>query len=334
MKLLIFACTVLIVTIWGCSSDKPANYRKISGFTQGTTYHITYEDKANLDFTEAVDSIFKKFDLIFSQYIPNSIVSRINHNDPTVEVDDLFIEVYKKSLEVNRETKGDFDLTVGPLVNAWGFGTEKKAVLDSSRIDSLIQFIGMNKIRLEGRKLIKDLPGIKIDVNSIAQGYSVDVVYRFFEQMGIRNFMVEIGGEVRTKGKNPKGETWRIGVDKPTEGNMVAGEDLQTVVLIDNKAVTTSGNYRKFFEENGIKYSHIIDPHTGYPYRNNLLSVTVIADDALTADGYDTGLMVLGLQGARELLKQHPELQAYMIYADEQGKFRVEFTNGIQFGEE
>ena len=334
MKLLIFSCTVLIVTILGCSFDKPANYRKISGFTQGTTYHITYEDKANLNFTEAIDSIFKNFDLTFSQYIPNSIVSRINNNDPTVEVDDMFVEVYKKSLEVNRETKGDFDLTVGPLVNAWGFGAEKKALTDSSRIDSLMQYIGMNKIRLEGRKLVKDLPGIKIDVNSIAQGYAVDVVYHFFEQMGIRNFMVEIGGEVRTKGKNPKGEIWRIGVDKPTEGNMVAGEDLQTVVLIDNKAVTTSGNYRKFFEENGIKYSHIIDPHTGYPYRNNLLSVTVIADDALTADGYDTGLMVLGLEGARELLKQHPELQAYMIYADEQGKFQVEYTPGIQFGEE
>ncbi len=334
MKLLIFASTVLIFTILGCSSDKPANYRKISGFTQGTTYHITYEDKANLNFTEAIDSIFKNFDLTFSQYIPNSIVSRINNNDPTVEVDDMFIEVYKKSLEVNRETKGDFDLTVGPLVNAWGFGAEKKAVIDSSRIDSLLQYIGMNKIRLDGRKLVKELPGIKIDVNSIAQGYSVDVVYHFFEQMGIRNFMVEIGGEVRTKGKNPKGEIWRIGVDKPTEGNMVAGEDLQTVVLIDNKAVTTSGNYRKFFEENGIKYSHIIDPHTGYPYRNSLLSVTVIADDALTADGYDTGLMVLGLQGARDLLKQHPELQAYMIYADEQGKFQVEFTPGIQFGKE
>jgi thiamine biosynthesis lipoprotein len=248
--------------------------------------------------------------------------------------DNQFIEVYQKSVEVFEETHGAFDLTVGPLVNIWGFGPEKRAKIDSTKIDSLLQYIGMEKIRLDGKRLIKALPGIKIDVNSIAQGYSVDVIYRFFEQRGINNFMIEIGGEVRVKGKNPKGDFWRIGVDKPVEGNSVAGETLQTIILLNNKAVTTSGNYRKFFEEDGRKYSHIIDPHTGYPYKNNLLSVTVIADDALTADGYDTGLMVLGLEGARALLKKHPELDAYMIYSDENGKYQVEFTKGIQFDKE
>ena len=200
----------------------------------------------------------------------------------------MFIELYNKSLEINKETHGALDLTVGPLVNAWGFGPEKKAIIDSAKIDSLLQYVGMEKIRLDGRKLIKNLPGIKIDVNSIAQGYAVDIVYRYFEKLGTENFMVEIGGEVRTKGKNPSGDFWRIGVDKPVEGNNIAGENIQTIILLDNKAVTTSGNYRKFFEEDGRKYSHIIDPHTGYPYKNSLLSVTVIAKDALTADGYDT----------------------------------------------
>ena len=237
-------------------------------------------------------------------------------------------------MEINKETHGAFDLTVGPLVNAWGFGPEKKAIIDSSKIDSLLQYVGMEKIRLVGRKLVKNLPGIKIDVNSIAQGYAVDVVFRYFENLGIENFMVEIGGEVRTKGKNPKGDFWRIGVDKPVDGNGVAGEYLQTIILLDNKAITTSGNYRKFFEENGQKFSHIIDPHTGYPYKNNLLSVSVIANDALTADGYDTGLMVLGLEGARDLLKRHPELDAYMIYSDEKGQYQVEFTKGIKFDSE
>jgi len=192
----------------------------------------------------------------------------------------------------------------------------------------------MEKIRLEGRKLVKKLPGIKIDVNSIAQGYCVDVVYRYFESLGIKNFMVEIGGEVRTLGKNPKADFWRIGVDKPVEGNNVAGESLQTIILLDNQAVTTSGNYRKYFEENGQKFSHIIDPHTGYPYKNNLLSVTVIAKDGLTADGYDTPLMVLGLEGARRFLKQHTDLQGYMIYSDKSGEFKVEYTKGIHFDKE
>lgn len=326
---------VLLISVFiSCGTDKPAPYRKIAGFTQGTTFHITYEDKANKDLSGQVDSIFRAFDLTFSEYIPNSIVSRINHNDSTVVLDDMFIEVYNKSVEINKETNGAFDLTVGPLVNAWGFGPEKKAKIDSSKIDSLLQYVGMQKIHLVGRKLIKDLQGIKIDVNSIAQGYSVDVVYRYFETLGIKNFMVEIGGEVRTKGKNPKGELWRIGVDKPGEGDKAAGEVLQTIILLDNKSVTTSGNYRKYFEENGQKFSHIIDPHSGYPYKNNLLSVTVIAKDGLTADGYDTPLMVLGLDGARAFLKHHPELEAYMIYSDPNGQFQVEYTKGIQFDKE
>jgi thiamine biosynthesis lipoprotein len=326
--------TLLILIFISCGANTPGPYRKIAGFTQGTTFHITYEDRDNKDLSENVDSIFRAFDLTFSEYIPNSIVSRINQNDSTVLLDDMFIEVYNKSVEINKETNGAFDLTVGPLVNAWGFGPEKKVKIDSSRIDSLLQYVGMEKIRLEGRKLVKKLPGIKIDVNSIAQGYCVDVVYRYFESLGIKNYMVEIGGEVRTKGKNPMADFWRIGVDKPVEGNNVAGESLQTIILLDNQAVTTSGNYRKYFEENGQKFSHIIDPHTGYPYKNNLLSVTVIAKDGLTADGYDTPLMVLGLEGARRFLKKHPELQGYMIYSDKTGQFKVEYTEGIHFDKE
>ncbi|MEI6680363.1 MAG: FAD:protein FMN transferase [Mariniphaga sp.] len=334
MKIIQFLCLLTGLLCLSSCAEKSAPYRKISGFTQGTTFHITYEDKADQDLSDPVDKIFKTFDLTFSEYIPNSIVSRINQNDSTVLVDDMFIEVYNKSVEINKETHGALDLTVGPLVNAWGFGPEKKVLIDSSKIDSLLQFVGMEKIRLQSRKLIKALPGIKIDVNSIAQGYAVDVVYRYFETLGIKNFMVEIGGEVRTKGKNPKGEFWKIGVDKPVDGSTAANESLQTIILLDNKSVTTSGNYRKYFEENGQKFSHIIDPHTGYPYKNNLLSVTVIANDAITADGYDTPLMVLGLEGAREVLKRHPELEAYMIYSDKNGKYQVEYTKGIQFYKE
>jgi FAD:protein FMN transferase len=334
MRFQLLFCASIALILISCGINKPAKYRKITGFTQGTTFHITYEDKADKDLSGEVDSIFKAYDLTFSEYIPNSIVSRINRKDSTVQLDDMFIEVYNKSVEINKETHGAFDVTVGPLVNAWGFGPEKKAMIDSAKIDSLMQYIGMEKIHLEGRKLIKDLPGIKIDLNSIAQGYSVDVVSRYFMKLGIKNFMIEIGGEVRTKGKNPKGDLWRIGVDKPGDGSSPSGENLQTIILLNNKSVTTSGNYRKFFEENGRKYSHIIDPHTGYPYKNSLLSVTVIAGDALTADGYDTPLMVMGLEKAREFLKLHPELAAYMIYSDEKGQFQVEYTKGILFAKD
>lgn len=334
MKIRLPFCTLMVLIFVNCTTEKTAPYRKIAGITQGTTFHITYEDKADKDYSGVVDSIFKDFDLTFSEYIPNSLVSRINNNDSTVRLNDMFIGVFNKSVQINKETGGAMDLTVGPLVNAWGFGAEKKAVIDSAKIDSLLQYVGMDKVRIDGRRLVKSLPGIKIDVNSIAQGYCVDVVYRYLDHLGIKNFMVEIGGEVRTKGKNPKGELWRIGIDKPAEGSTAVGETLQSIILLDNQAVTTSGNYRKFFEENGRKYSHIIDPHSGYPYKNNLLSVTVIARDALTADGYDTPLMVMGLEGALAFLKLHPELEAYLIYTDQNGQFQVEHTKGIQFDQE
>jgi len=333
MRISFFYVLAIVLSV-SCSKNKPSQYRKSAGFTQGTTYHITYEDKENKDLTRPVDSLLKVFDLTFSEYIPNSMVSRINDNDTTVVLNDMFIELYNKSVEISNETHGALDLTVGPLVHAWGFGKEKRLKMNQARVDSLLQFVGMNKIRIQGRKMIKDLPGIRIDVNSIAQGYSVDVMYQFFEKLGLENFMVEIGGEVRTKGKNPNGGIWRVGVDKPDDGQGEPGQNLQTVILIDNKGITTSGNYRKYFEENGHKFSHIMDPHTGYPYNNSLLSVTIIAKDALTADGYDTPLMVLGLEGARAVLKRHPELEAYMIYADEKGQFQVEYTKGIQFDKE
>ena len=243
----------------------------------------------------------------------------------------MFKVVFDKSLEVYKESGGAFDLTIAPLVNAWGFGPGEKRK-KSPNIDSLKQFVGMYKVRIEGKKLIKDLPGITLDMNGIAQGYSVDIVSQFFDTKRIKNYMVEIGGEVRAKGKNDKGNLWRIGVDKPSYTSQ-SGEDLQTILALDNKAMTTAGNYRNFFEENGVKYSHIIDPHTGKPVKNRLLSVTIVAPDALTADAYDTPCMVIGLEKTRELLKKHPELDAYLIFNDEEGNYKIEYTKGIKIDE-
>ena len=320
---------IAAITATGCFFHRPFIYKHLKGYAQGTTYHITYENEIGNDLDIQIDSILKAFDLTFSEYIPNSIISRINRNDSTVEINEMFAEVFRKSLEVYEASGGAFDLTVAPLVDAWGFGPEKKEKPKPTQIDSLMQYIGMNKIRLSGKKLIKDLPGITIDMNGIAQGYSVDIICHFLDRKGLKNYMVEIGGEVRALGKNDKGKTWRIGVDKPSY-NDSPGENLQVVLLLDNKAMTTAGNYRNYFEENGVKYSHIIDPHTGNPIKNRLLSVTIVADDELTADAYDTPCMVLGLDGTRELLRKHPQLDAYLIFNDEKWNYQIEFTKGIK----
>lgn len=327
----ILIISVLCLLTFSCSIKPPGIYKRISGNAQGTTYHITYQTNAENDYSIQIDSILKAFDLTFSEYIPNSIISRINRNDTNVEINDMFKVVFEKSVEVYKESGGAFDLTIAPLVNAWGFGPGEKRE-SSPDIDSLQQYVGMDKVRIKGNKLIKDLPGITLDMNGIAQGYSVDIISKYLDVKGIKNYMVEIGGEVRSKGKNDKGKLWRIGVDKPSFTNM-PGQELQTILALDNKAMTTAGNYRNYFEENGVKYSHIIDPKTGKPVKNRLLSVTIVAPDALTADAYDTPCMIIGLEKTRDLLRKHPELDAYLIFNDEEGNYRTEHTKGIKIDE-
>lgn len=303
---------------------------KISGFAQGTTYNITYENSKNEDYTEAIDSILKAFDKSCSMYDSTSIISRVNNNDPTVEADDWFIDVFKKSAEVSALSGGALDITVGPVVYAWGFGNAPIAKHDKAYIDSLLQFVGMDKVKLEGRKVIKKYPGVSLDVNAVAQGYSVDVVSQFFEENGIKNYLVEIGGEVRCKGTNAKNNVWRVGIDKPTDENLVPGGELQAIIELKNKSLTTAGNYRKFFVENGVKYGHTIDPKTGFPARNTLLSATVVCDDAITADAWDTAFMVLGLEKSKELLKKLPGIEVYFIYSNDQGEYEVYFSGGLK----
>jgi thiamine biosynthesis lipoprotein len=261
--------------------------------------------------------------------IPGSIISRINQNDPDIEADEILISIFNKSVEVNKKTGGAFDITVGPLVNAWGFGSTVASETDSSKIDSLMQFIGMDKVRLSGKKIIKTNPGVMLDVNAIAQGYSVDIVAQYLEKMKIKNYMVEIGGEISTKGRNDKGNIWRIGIDKPLEGNITPGANLQAILQLNRKSLATSGNYRKFYEKNGIKYAHTINPRTGYPAISNLLSATVIADDCMTADAYATAFMVMGLEKSIEFLNRNKSLDAYLIYNDEKGKYKIYYTEGF-----
>jgi len=320
---------IVVVCIMSFQTKK-YEYLKISGFAQGTSYNITYENSNNEDYTADIDSILKAFDRSLSIYDSTSVISRINNNDGKVEADDWFVEVFNKSAEVNAVSDGAFDITVGPVVKAWGFSNGPVARHDSAYIVSLLQYVGMNKVRLEGRKVIKNHPNIKLDVNALAQGYSVDVVCKYLKGKGIMNYLVEIGGEVRGYGKNPKGKYWHIGIDKPKDGNMDPGSELQAIVEIKNQSLATSGNYRKFFVENGIKYSHTINPATGFPARNSLLSATVVCDDCMDADAYATAFMVLGLEKSKAMLQKLKGVEVYFIYSDDQSNYRIFMSEGMK----
>lgn len=321
-----FLFTLLLLS--SCTFNR-GEYIMNEGAAQGTSYHIIYQSPDSIDYHDSIKRILKEFDMSLSSYLPNSIISRINKNDSTVVVDNYFTEVYNKSEEAYKKSDGLFDITVGPLVNAWGFGPERKQHMDSAVVDSILHFIGMGKVSLEKGKIVKKDPRIKLDVNAIAQGYSCDIVADFLERMGIHNYLVEIGGEVNAHGKNPENKRWRIGIDRPEDGNLIPGQTLQTVVTLKNRSLATSGNYRKFIEENGVKYAHTINPKTGYPVMSNLLSATIVADDCMTADAYATICMVSGLEKSIEIIQKTKGLDAYLIYSNEKGEFKVYSTKGM-----
>lgn len=322
---------ILIVLFTSCTNS----YETIDGFTQGTTYHIIYErdgafGKSPEKMQYDIESLFEDFDLSLSSYIPGSIISRINNNDPEVIVDNYFKTVLSKSLEVYEISNGSFDITVGPLVNAWGFGPENQIQTDSAFIDSLLQYVGMDKIKLSGDKLVKESDGIRLDVNAIAQGYSVDVVCEFLEKKKIENYLVEIGGELRSKGTKLFNESWRVGVDKPYENNLIPGQNLQVILKLEDCSLATSGNYRKFYEKDGIKYSHSINPKNGYPVMDTLLSATIIANDCMTADAYATACMVMGFGESINFIQEMSGIEAYLIYSGENGEFKIWKTEGFK----
>ena len=235
----------------------------------------------------------------------------------SVIVDEYFSDVFNKSIEVSEKTKGLFDVTVAPVVNAYGFGFAKREKVNQVLIDSLLKFIGYKKVRLEGKKLVKEIPQVMLDFNAIAQGYTVDVLAGFLESKGISNYLVEVGGELRARGKKLDGSNWTVGIEQPDE-NIADGASINAVIKIKDKSLATSGNYKKFYVEDGKKYAHIIDPFTGYPAKNNLLSATVIAESCMTADAYATAFMVMGLEKSKQFLSENKDLnlEVYFIYDD------------------
>jgi thiamine biosynthesis lipoprotein len=311
------------------SPGKVGIYYKIAGFAQGTSYHITYEMPETIDLQPQIDSILKAFDHSLSSYDTTSVISKINRNEEVL-IDDLFTRVFIKSEEVFKASGGLFDITVMPLVNAWGFGPGTRQHFDSIQIDSLLDFVGMGKVKIVNKTVIKTDPRVQLDVNAIAQGYSVDIVSGYLDDNGSKNYIVEIGGEIRAKGVNMSGQTWRVGIDRPEFGNVIPGVELAAILQLKNKALATSGDYRKYFEENGVKFAHHIDPKTGYPARQSILSATIAASDCITADAFGTVCMVGGLEKSKEILAKHPELEAYLIYTDDKGNYQLYITEGMK----
>ena len=314
-----YLCVLLII----CTAfNQQPTWRKIqiNGKAQGTTYHITWYAQDSTIGQPQIDSILARIDTSLSIYNPFSLISRFNESASSVGMDAHMLKVITKSIDTYRQTGGIFDITVLPLVQAWGFGPKKMSGLpDSATIKGLKKCVGSTNLLLKGTILHKSKPCVKIDVNGIAQGYSVDVVANYLEAQGIRNYLVEIGGEIRVKGhKQPGGEKMKIGIEAPGENDFELSM-ISKIVAVDSGAITTSGSYRKFYESEGKKISHLIDPRTGYPAQNELISVTVYARDAITADAYDNALMVMGLKKALQFVEKRKDMAAHFIYRTSKG---------------
>lgn len=300
------------------------------GKAQGTYYSATYLHPDEKDLQVNIDKLLHEFDQSLSTYNPNSIISQINRNVDSVQTDSYFETMFYAAQEISVKTNGAFDITVAPLVNAWGFGFGNKDRTEKPDIEKYRNLIGYEKIKLVKQKLIKDNPNIMVDASGLAQGMSADLIAKLFEKHGCENYMIDIGGEIVCKGKNPKGINWQIGIDKPIDDVVNTSGELQTIISVSNVGLTTSGNYRQFYYRDGEKYSHTIDPRTMKPVDHNLLSATVVAPDCITADAYATACMVLGVDSALLLCESLQDIDCYLIYSDEESKINTVNTKGFE----
>lgn len=314
----------------------------------GTAYRITYGSDSGMSLKTEIEQLLLEINLEVSTYIDTSTIGYFNDAEKGISLrqstntDDLlegpnhFLVNFKTAQEVFQTSEGAFDPTVMPLVNYWGFGyTEKKAHSgsDSLAIDSIMRYVGFDKVELRNDSLIKQSPGVQLDFSAIAKGYAVDAIGRMLEAKNIDDYLVDIGGEIRARGLNAKGNIWKIGISLPEESASLT--EIQTALTLDNQSVATSGNYRNFYEVDGVKYSHTINPKIGFPERNTLLSASVFASSCMIADAYATTFMVMGTEDALKLAAELPHIEAYFIYSLEDGLMDVKYTEGMKalFGE-
>ena len=320
---------LVLGTIWILARhNRPTPFQTDHGRIFGTMYNITYQSPQNL--RAEIEAELKRFDGSLSPFNDTATITRINRNEDIVP-DSLFTNVFIRSMEISRETSGAFDITVAPLVNAWGFGFKQGSFPTEQQVDSLLQLTGYRKVSLSADgKIQKADPRIMITCSAIAKGYAVDIIAQLLRKKGIENFMVDIGGEVAVGGTNPQQTPWRIGINKPVDDSLAVNQELQTVLKISNAGIATSGNYRNFYYKDGKKYAHTIDPRTGYPVQHSILSATIIARDCMSADAYATAFMVIGLEEAVKITEANPDLDAYLIYCDDSGKLQTFQTEGMK----
>ena len=316
---LAFLIFLIVGTIIIVGENKPT-YRTQQGKIFGTLYTVTYEHNADLQ--PQIVAAMQAVDNSLSPFNKQSIITAINNNDST-EVDTLFSEVFRTAKQIYAESHGAFDPTVAPLVNAWGFGFKKGTNISNTTIDSLCSLVDFSKINLTDNQINKTDERIMLDFSAIAKGYGSDCVARVLDAHGIKNYMVEIGGEVVVKGHNKNGNPWGIGITKPMDDSLSVNQELQTVLRLTDCAIATSGNYRNFYYKDGVKYAHTIDPRTGYPVQHSLLSATVIADNCMRADALATAFMVLGVDSAMAYCERHPDVEGYFIVAADSGKYAI-----------
>ena len=320
--------TLLVVgSILIIRQQRSMPYQKSADFIFGTTYHITYQ--CDSDLSQSIKAELMKVDASLSPFNKESVITAINDNKD-VRPDEMFKDVFRLAMDISKETDGAFDITVAPLVNAWGFGFKNGSQPSRHQVDSLLRLVGYEKVSMVDGKVKKKDPRIMLDCSAIAKGYGTDRVARLLQSRGVENYMVEIGGEVVTSGVNPERLPWKIGVTKPTDDSLNTGHELQTILNLTDKAMATSGNYRNFYYKGGKKFAHTIDPKTGYPVQHSILSATVITKSCAVADAYATSFMVMGLDKAKQVLERHPELMAYFIYSDEKGDMAVWFSPSLR----
>ena len=322
-----FLILLIVGTVMIIYNQKNTPYQHDKGMIFGTVYHVTYQNSDNLN--DQIVTELNKVDSSLSMFNKQSVITKVNNNQD-IEVDQMFGDVFTLARTVSADTDGAFDITVAPLVNAWGFGFKSGNMPSRHTIDSLRTFVGYKRVELHDSRIVKADPRVMLDCSAIAKGYGCDVVAELLRRKGIDNFMVEIGGEVVTSGISEKRVPWKIGVTKPSDDSLSVNNELQTVLNITDKAMATSGNYRNFYYKNGKKYAHTIDPATGYPVQHSLLSATVISDRCAKADAYATAFMVMGLEKAKKVLDRHRDLMAYLIYSDHKGEYKVWFSPSLR----
>jgi thiamine biosynthesis lipoprotein len=326
---LVLALCALFAVLCSCSRQK--QYHEDSGTVFHTLYHIKYQHDELL--TDKIDKALQDFNLSLNPFNQNSIIAKVNRNQD-VEIDQRFEAVFNKAREVYEASGGAFDPTVAPLINLWGFGFENIGSVSQQAIDSLKQLVGYDKIRIENKRIVKDDLRIQLNFSAIAKGYASDVIAALLEREGVYNYMVEIGGEIAASGKNPHGECWQIGISKPEDDSRskMTGAIEATVQLCNKCGLATSGNYRNFYVKDGRKYAHTIDPKTGYPAEQNILSATVVASDCMTADAYATALMTLGTGEALKMIDKTGGIEYYIIYVDDKdGEIKAQFSDALKF---